>query len=53
VSATEGGESADRAGPALEGKQTAARVQGGPSRSIRIGRGEIRLGKMSGCRWHR
>jgi hypothetical protein len=33
------GERADRAGPAPEGKQTAAGVRGGPSRSIKIGRG--------------
>jgi hypothetical protein len=35
----QGGERADRAGPALEGKRTAAGVRGGPSRSIKIGRG--------------
>jgi hypothetical protein len=39
-----GGECADRAGPALEGKQTTAGVRGGPSRSIKIGRGEVRGG---------
>jgi hypothetical protein len=26
-------------------------VQGGPSRLIKIGRGEIRPGRMSGCGW--
>jgi hypothetical protein len=34
-----GGERADRAGPALEGKRMAAGVRGGPSRLIKIGRG--------------
>jgi hypothetical protein len=33
-----GRECADRAGPALEGKQTATGVRGGPNRSIKIGR---------------
>jgi hypothetical protein len=37
-----GGERADRAGPALEAKRTATRVRGGPSRSIKIGRGGVR-----------
>jgi hypothetical protein len=36
-----GGERADRAGPALEGKRTAT---GGPSRTIKIGRGGVRGG---------
>jgi hypothetical protein len=39
-----GGECADRAGPAPEGKRTATRVRGGPSRSIKIGRGGVRRG---------
>jgi hypothetical protein len=58
-----GGERADRAGLATEGKRTAAGVRGDASRSIKIGRGdprgsepfdpdrtgEIRPGRMSGC----
>jgi hypothetical protein len=40
-----GGQRADRAGPAPEGKRTAAGVRGGPSRSIKIGRG-VRGGPM-------
>jgi hypothetical protein len=35
-----GGERADRGGLELEGKRTAAGVRGGPSRSIKIGRGK-------------
>jgi hypothetical protein len=35
----QGGERADRAGPAPEGKRTAAGVRGGLSDSIKIGRG--------------
>jgi hypothetical protein len=37
-----GGERADRAGPAPEEKRTAIGVRGGPSRSIKIGRGGVR-----------
>jgi hypothetical protein len=40
-----GGERVDRAGPALEGKRTAAGVRGGPSRSIKIGWGGPRGSK--------
>jgi hypothetical protein len=40
-----GGESAlTERGPAPEGKQTATRVRGGPSRSIKIERGGVRGG---------
>jgi hypothetical protein len=39
-----GGERADRAGLAPEGKQTATGVRGGPSRSIKIGREGVRRG---------
>jgi hypothetical protein len=60
-----GEERADRAGPAPEGKRTAAGVRGGPSCSIKIRlgglrgsepfdqdrTGEIRPGRMSGCGW--
>jgi hypothetical protein len=35
-----GGERADRASPVPEGKRTAAGVRGGPSHSIKIGRGK-------------
>jgi hypothetical protein len=42
VSATGG--NTDRAGPAPEGKRTAIEAQGGPSRSIKIGRGGVRGG---------
>jgi hypothetical protein len=35
-----GGERADQAGLALEGKRTATGVRGGPSRSIKIGQGK-------------
>jgi hypothetical protein len=35
-----GGERTDRAGPVPEGKRMATGVRGGPSRSIKIGRGE-------------
>jgi hypothetical protein len=44
VSATGGREHADRAGPAAEGKRTTTGVRGGPSRSIKIGRGGVRGG---------
>ena len=32
-----------------EGPKESEGVQGGPSRSIKIGQGEIRLGRMSSC----
>jgi hypothetical protein len=39
-----GGECTDQAGLALEGKRTATGVRGGPSRSIKIGWGGVRVG---------
>jgi hypothetical protein len=43
-----GGECADRAGPAPEGKRTTTGVRGGPSRSIKIGQGGVRGGPKGG-----
>jgi hypothetical protein len=50
-----GEERADRAGPAPEGKRTAAGVRRGPRGSESFDQDwtrEIRPGRMSGCEWH-